>query len=74
MFFIHHVQIHLELEVGDGGYQVAVAAPLPDAVDRTLHVRRTGLDRRQGVRHAAAGVVVGVDADLDLRKFLHPCG
>ncbi len=69
MLIVHDVEAHLELEVGDGGYEITIAASFSDAVDRTLHVGRPGLDSDQRVSHAASGVVVGVDADLDLREL-----
>src|SRR5215216_5391848 len=48
---IHDFQPHLELQVGDGRDEVAVAAPLPDTVDGPLYVRRPGLYSHQGIRH-----------------------
>ncbi len=54
----------LELERGQDRDQVGVAAALAVAVHRALHHARALLDRDQRVGHAAAGVVVGVDADL----------
>ncbi len=60
----HHVEPELELEVREDRDQVGVAAALAVAVHRALHQARALLDRHQRVRHAAAGVVVGVDPDL----------
>src|SRR3712207_7557281 len=51
------IYAHLQLQVGDGGNEVTVAAAFPDAVDRTLHVCRSGLYRHQSVRHSTPGVV-----------------
>src|SRR5215208_353097 len=68
-FVVYHLQAHFELQVGDGGAQIAVAAPLAHAVYGPLHVRRPRLDRGKGVRHPAARVVVGVDPDLHLREL-----
>src|SRR5215218_9238063 len=59
---IHDLQPHLELQVGDGRDEVAVAAPLPDTVDGPLYMRRPGLYSHQGIRHPTTRVVVGVDA------------
>src|SRR5918998_2845048 len=59
---IHDLQPHLELQVGDGRDEVAVAAPLPYTVDGPLYVRRPGLYRHQSIRHPTPRVVMGVDA------------
>ena len=58
-----HAKAELELEIGDDHRQVGVAAALAVAVDRALHVARAGAHRGQGVGHAAARVVVRVDAE-----------
>jgi hypothetical protein len=55
----------LELEAGDDGEQVGVAAALAVAVGRPLDVAGTGLDRDQRVGHRAGRVVVEVDPDPD---------
>src|SRR5215211_6341002 len=68
---IHGFQPHLELQVGDGRDEVAVAAPLPDTVDGPLYVRRPGLYRHQSIRHPTPRVVVGVDAYLHVRELPH---
>ena len=60
-----HLSTHLQLQVGDHRDQVGVAGALADAVDRALHLRRSGFDRRERVGDRAAGVVVGVDAQRD---------
>ena len=54
----------LQLERRDDGDQVRVAAALAVAVHRALHQPGAGLHGHERVRHAAAGVVVGVDAHL----------
>ena len=54
---------HLQGQVGDDRHQVGVAGALAVAVDRPLHVGRAADDRRDGVGHRAAGVVLGVDPD-----------
>ncbi len=56
------VAAHRQLEGGDDGAEVGVAAALPVAVDRALDVEDSLLDGDQAVGHGAAGVVVGVDA------------
>src|SRR5215203_50807 len=71
LLVFHHFEVHLELQIGDGRDEVAVAAPFAYAVDRPLHVRRPGLHRRQGIAHPAPRIVVGVYADLDFGKLAH---
>ena len=56
-------QPELQLEVGDHGAEIGVAAALPVAVDRPLHVPGARRHRRQAVRRGQLAVVVGVDAD-----------
>src|SRR5215211_4643398 len=68
---IHDLEAHLELQVGDGRNEVAVAAALPDTVYRSLYVRRPRLYRHQGIRHPTPRVVVGVDAYLCVRELAH---
>ncbi len=69
LFFRHAHKAHLELQVGNHLDQVAVARPLPVAVDGPLHVHGSFLDGRQRVGHRQARIVVRVDADrhIDLR-------
>ena len=55
---------HLQLEVGDAGHQVGVAGALAVAVDRALELGGAAEHRRDGVGDRAAGVVLGVDAEL----------
>ena len=57
---------HLQLQHGDDGAQVDVAAALAVAVEGALHLRRPQLDGGDGVGHGQAGVVVGVDSE---RRF-----
>ena len=57
----------LELQSRDDAEQVRVAGPLAVAVRGALHVGDARLDGDQGVRDAAAGVVVAVDAQARLR-------
>ena len=52
----------LQLQARHHAEQVRVAGALAVAVRGALHVGDAGLDRDQGVRDAAAGVVVAVDA------------
>ena len=59
----HAVVAKLELQVGDDRGQVRVAAALAVAVDGALHLAGAGTNRGEGVGHAAARVVVGVDPD-----------
>src|SRR5215210_4092012 len=68
---IHDFQPHLELQVGDGRDEVAVAAPLSDTVDGPLHVRRPGFYSHQGIRHPTPRVIVGVDAYLHVGELPH---
>ena len=55
----------LELEAGDDGEQVGVAAALAVAVGRALDVAGAGLHRDQRVGHRAGRVVVEMDPDPD---------
>ena len=57
----------LQLQAGHHAEQVGVARPLAVPVGGALHVRDAGVDRNQGVGHAAGGVVVAVDAQPGLR-------
>lgn len=59
---------HLQLQVGDQGAQVGVAAALPDAKQRPLDLAGTSLHGRQGAGDGAARVVVGVDGDAVFRE------
>ena len=54
----------LQLQVGNQGTEVGVAAALPIAVDRALHHRGPRRHRRHGVGHRRAAVVVGMNAQL----------
>ena len=64
----------LELQGGQDRHEVGVPAALPVAVDRALDHARAGLDGHERVGHAAAGVVVGVDAHLDPVELNHHRG
>ena len=57
----------LQLQAGHHAEQVGVARPLAVPVRGALHVGDAGVDRDQGVGHAAGGVVVAVDAQPGLR-------
>jgi len=58
---------HFQLEIGDDGNHIGIAAALPVAVYGPLDHRGTGPDRRQGVGHSQAPVVVGMDSQLPRR-------
>ena len=60
---VEHDLALLQLQPGDHAEQVRVACALAVAVGGALHVGGARLDGDQGVRDAAAGVVVAVDAD-----------
>ena len=64
------IYAHLELQIGDDGAEIGVAAALPHAVDGPLDLVAARLHRGQGVGHRQLGVVVGVDAQGDLGKAL----
>ena len=64
------VDPHLELEGRDDRAEVGVAAAFAEAVDGALHLDAAQLDRDQGVGHGQLGVVVGVDAQGDVREVL----
>src|SRR6201999_778513 len=59
----------LQLQAGYYAEQVGVAGPLAVPVRGALHVGDPGVDRDQGVGHAAGGVVVAVDAQARLRAL-----
>ena len=48
----------------DDAGQIAIAGAFAVTVDGALHMNRAGFERRQGVGHAEADVVVRVDADF----------
>ena len=58
----------LQLEGGDEGGKVGVPAPLPEAQKRPLHLGGARLDRQDGVRLSAAGIIVAVDAEVPLHR------
>ena len=62
--------VHLELQVWDHRGEIAIPDPFSVAVHRPLNLGRPGEDGGEGVRHAHAGVVVGVDADDTTRARL----
>ena len=62
---------HLEAEVGDDRHQVAVAHPLPIAVDGPLDLGGPTGHARQGVGHPTAGVVVQVYTHLAVHGSDH---
>ncbi|RYZ27673.1 MAG: hypothetical protein EOP01_07410, partial [Propionibacteriaceae bacterium] len=66
-----HAAPALELEVGHDRDQVGVARALAVAVEGALQVHRARVDRGEGVRHGAAGVVVGVDAQGHADRGVH---
>ena len=66
----HAVVAQLQLEVGQDRGEVGVAAALAVAVHRALHQAGAALHGRQRVGDAAAGVVVGVDADCHVTAEL----
>ena len=59
----HALVAELQLQGRQDRDQVGVAGALAVAVDRALHEPGAGADRGERVGDAAAGVVVGVDAD-----------
>ena len=65
-----HLDPHLHLEVSDHGDEVRVARPLTDSIYCALDLSRPGLDRDERISDRAAGVIVGVDADRDVRECL----
>ena len=71
----------LQLQVGDDGCEIGVAATLAVAVHAALHVRKALLDGRQGVRHGHVGIVVRVNTEHAVetlayfgRDLLQPSG
>ena len=65
----HAFLAHLQLQVGDHGDQIDVAAALAEAVDRALHLGRAHLHRGQRVGNRQFAVVVAVNAQ---RRLDHP--
>ncbi len=61
---------HLQLDVGDDGAEVRVAAPLAHAVDGPLDVVAPLLDGSQGVSHGQLRVIVAVDPERRRRHSL----
>ncbi len=59
----HDVHAELQLEVGDDGDDVRVAAALAPAVEASLHLPRAGLHGKERVGDGQLGVVVAVDAN-----------
>ena len=55
--------IELEHQVRDDAGEIAIARPLAVAIDCALHLGSARLNGGQGVGHAQADVVVGVNAD-----------
>ena len=65
-------QPHLQLEVGDDGAEVGVAAALAHAVDGPLDLAAPQFHRGDGVGHGQFRIVVGVDSQGGLGEtFLH---
>ena len=66
-FFGQDLAALLQLQARHHAEQVGVARPLAVPVGGALDVGDAGVDRDQGVGHAAGGVVVAVDAQPGLR-------
>ena len=64
----HRSHPHLGLEAGDQRGEIAVAGPLPVAVDRPLHLHRARAHGGQRVRHPEPAIVVRVDAERGRRE------
>ena len=65
-----HFEAHLQLQCRQDRDEVGVAAALAVAVDRALYKTGALAYRRQRVGDAALGVVVDMDADLDLHALI----
>lgn len=63
-FVAKDAMIHLELEIGDAGDEIAVAGPFAVTVDRALDLQCASFDARKRIGDAEAAVVVGVDAEF----------
>jgi len=68
---VETIEAELELQIGDDGEQIDVAAAFSETVDRALDVARAGFDRDKRVGHGNAAVVVRMDADAQAGKLLH---
>src|SRR2546428_1759214 len=53
----------LQLQVWDDGTEVGIAAAFAVTIDRSLHVNRSGRNRRKGVRHGQLSIVMAVYAE-----------
>jgi hypothetical protein len=58
----NHVTAQLQLQIGDDGAQVGVAAAFADAVDGTLDLPGAVFDGDQAVRYGKLRVIVAVDS------------
>ena len=61
----------LQLQVGEDGRQVGVAAPLAVAVHAALHVRGAGFHGGDRVGHGQVGIVMRMDADHAVEALAH---
>ena len=61
----------LQLQIGDDGAEIGVAAALAVSVDAALHVRGAGFHGGQRVGHRHVGIVVGVDAQDAVEALAH---
>ncbi len=63
------LDVHLYLQVGDNRAEIGVAAPLPVAVEGSLDLIDPHLNRKEGICHGKAVVVVAVDAQRQADRF-----
>ena len=68
------LETEFELQVGDDGAQIGIAAALANAVDGALHLGRARLHRHDRVGHRHFAIVVAVDADRHREQRLDPGG
>src|SRR5690606_18193170 len=60
----HHLDAHLQVQVGDHRNDVRVAGPLAPAVQARLHLRGSGAYGHQRARHGGVDVIVRMDTNL----------
>lgn len=64
-----------QLQIGNQGAQIGIAAAFAIAIDRSLHHSHPRLNRRKGIGYGCASIVVGVNAQaVQGTKMRHHLG